>query len=388
MENADSAISNQNKKIYSKRTLRKLKRDVLLELEKSGFIVNKKKLEHDPSKENLRRLHRSAVEDLRKKYSKTLRKKEINLIKYIANGEDIVPEDIEPKLVYVDSDSKYWNLFNYIKIHWSIPISNGYGRRLCYIVFDENNNKIIGIFGLADPVFSMGIRDNYIGWNIEQKKTNMRKVMDGFVIGSVPPYNFILGGKLVASMLFSNNVRRDFYNKYEGTKSLISGKIHSGVLVSITTLSALGKSAIYDRLKLPSGQRYISTGYSQGWGEFHFNGSNYEQMKNLVLALSGSGRKKIEWGTGFRNKREVVNKALKLLGIPRGYSKHGVKREQFIIPLAKNYKEVLCKNSKPDYYDMSVEEISDYMKKRWILPRSCRKPEVRNWKKEEYLLWT
>lgn len=368
--------------------INRIRKNILTELKKSGFIINKEKLEYNPSKENLRKLHASAVKHMRDKYSKRLKKREKELIKYIADGSEVSPQDIQPKLVYVDSSSQYWDLFNYVKIHWSIPISSGYGRRLCYIVFDKNNNKIIGILGLSDPVFSIPQRDKIIGWSEEQKKVNISKVMDGFVIGAAPPYSMLLGGKLVASLLFSNQIREDFYKKYKGRKSLISGRIHSGDLVLITTASALGKSAMYDRIKLPNGQKFISIGYSTGYGEFHFNGNVYEDMKKLVFQYKPSSYKKKEWGTGFRNKREVVGKALTILGIPKSYCKHGVKRELFLIPLAKNFKNVLTKNNKPKYYDISVDEITNYMKKRWIVPRSQRRPCFKTWKSEEYLLWS
>lgn len=364
-----------------------LKNDIIRELKSSGFIVNKNILDHGSCKIDLRNLHRFAVENMRNKYRDKLENKENNLIKFIANGNEISPENIEPKLTLVNAKSKYWDLFNYIKIHWSIPISQGYGRRLRYVVFDKNTNKVMGILGLADPVFSIRKRDEIIGWNKEQKKANMSKVMDGFVIGSVPPYSMVLGGKLIASILFSNQVRKDFSNRYKGTTSLISRKVHSGDLVLITTLSALGKSAIYDRIKLPNGQKFISVGFSGGYGEFHFNGTTYENMKKLVLLNKPSSQKKKEWGTGFRNKREVVGKALSLLNISWTYSMHGVKREQFLIPLAKNYKEVLCKNTRPDYYDISIEEISQYMIKRWIVPRAKRKPSFKDWMNKKYLLW-
>jgi len=370
--------------------INKIRNDILTELEKSGFIINKKKLVHDSSsKQNLRLLHASAVKHMRDKYSKYLKEKEEKeLIEYIANGDEVSPQNIQPKLVYVDSSSKYWDLFNYVKIHWSVPISSGYGRRLCYVVFDEYNNKVMGILGLSDPVFSIPQRDKMIGWTEEQKKLNISKIMDGFVIGAVPPYTMLLGGKLVASLLFSNQIRRDFYRKYSGRKSLISGKIHSGDLVLITTLSALGKSAMYDRIKLPNGQKFISIGYSVGYGEFHFNGRIYENMKKIAYKYNFPSQKKKEWGTGFRNKREVVGKTLTILGIPKSYCKHGVKRELFLIPLAENFKDVLTKDEKPRYYDNSVNEISEYMKERWVIPRSKRRPSFKVWKNKEYLLWS
>jgi len=366
---------------------KKLKMDILSELEKSGFSVKKKELEHKTSKDDIRKLHRAAVENVRKKYKSSLVKNETQLIKFIANGTDIVPEDIKPKLIYVDANSEHWPLFNYIKIHWSVPISIGYGKRLCYIVFDDNTEKVIGIFGLQDPVFSIPQRDNYIGWSKEQKEKNMNMAMDGYVIGSVPPYNMILGGKLIASLLFSDKVRQDFKRKYKGTKSFILKREHPGDLVLITTLSALGKSTMYDRIRLPNEQRYISVGYSVGYGDFHFNGIIYKRMKELVKLQRPPSEKNADWGTGYRNRREVVHKALRLLNLDRNYIRHGVQRELFLIPLARNYKQVLINNSKPDYYNTSVQEITDFIKERWIIPRSKKNQDYKKWYNNEYLLW-
>ena len=375
------------KRTFPRKDVNALRKNILAKLKNSGFILDGNELSYTQTKDNIRALHEQSAIEMRKKYSRTLKQKETNLLKYIANGTDLVPEDIEPYLMYVDSSTQYWDLFNYIKIHWSIPISSGYGRRLCYIVFDKSNDKVIGILGLADPVFMIPARDDHIGWKKEEKNANISKIMDGYVIGAAPPYNMILGGKLVGSLLFSNQIRKDFMNKYTGTKSFISGKEHSGDLALISTLSALGKSAIYDRLKISDEQRFISCGYSKGWGEFQFNGEIYKDMLKLVRIYGIASEKSSNWGAGFRNKREVVQKSLRLLDIPNAYMKHGINREQFILPLAKNYKEVLTKGIKPNYYINSTEDISEFIKKRWILPRIERTPKYENWVRENYSLW-
>lgn len=376
-----------SKNVFGQLEPSSLKKAILEEIENCGFVINGNKLEHKGNKEDIRKLHQLAVQSQREKYKEKLRGKEPELLNYIANGKDIDPHEIKPELVYVDSKTEHWDLFRYIKLHWSIPISNGYGRRLCYVIFDKNNDKVIGILGLADPVYSTGIRDHHIGWNAENKKKQLKKVMDGFVIGAVPPYNQILGGKLVASLLCSNQVRNDFKNKYAKSLSYISKTKHTGELAIITTLSALGKSSLYDRISLPNGQKFISVGYSKGWGEFHFYGDTYNQMKELVSNQLGASKKHKNWGTGFKNKREVVEKTFKILGIPKGIGKHGINREQYVIPLAKNYREALQGKEEPEYYNLSTEDISEYMKNRWMIPRSKRKGGYKEWKKENYQLW-
>ncbi len=62
--------------------------------------------------------------------------------------------------------------------------------------------------------------------------------MDTFVLGAVPPYSFLLGGKLVAMLAASNEVRAAFGRKYSGAKSVISGEEFDGRLAMLTTMKA------------------------------------------------------------------------------------------------------------------------------------------------------
>jgi hypothetical protein len=70
---------------------------------------------------------------------------------------------VAPRLVEVLRDSDDELLFRYASLHWSIPTSSGYGRRLRFLVEDAHNGKLIGLFGLCDPVFSVAARDAWWG---------------------------------------------------------------------------------------------------------------------------------------------------------------------------------------------------------------------------------
>ena len=77
------------------------------------------------------------------------------LLVRFAAGSDVDPEKIVPRLVEVESNSQDELLFRYAKLHWSIPVSSGYGRRLRFLVVDEQNEKLMGVIGLGDPVFGL-----------------------------------------------------------------------------------------------------------------------------------------------------------------------------------------------------------------------------------------
>jgi hypothetical protein len=65
-------------------------------------------------------------------------------------------------------------------------------------------------------VFSVKARDEWVGWTVEKRRERLKHVMDAFILGAVPPYSYLLGGKLVAMLAASNEVRQAFREKYRG----------------------------------------------------------------------------------------------------------------------------------------------------------------------------
>jgi hypothetical protein len=305
---------------------------------------------------------------------------------FVADGSEVIPSEIKPQLIAIHSAEQSL-LFRWIKLHWSIPISAGYGRRLRYIVKDKSTDKVIGILGLADPVFALKDRDSYIGWNQKTKINNLKCIMDGFVIGAIPPYSNILGGKLIASLASSNRVYRDFKSKYYNTRALISGKRFKKNITLVTTTSAYGKSSMYDRIRIPDGSEYLHAGWTSGSGEFQFLNGTYQKLYELSSLLKVSGKKK-SWGTGVRNRRVVVRAALKSIGLSEDLLYHGIKREIFISPFGYNWREYITGEDKrlKLFRKNSVEDISDYMLSRWVVPRSERDASYKDFKKESYKL--
>ena len=367
-----------------------IKTKLISVLEKQGFNYNKGMIEiKGKSKRTLRRLNKTAVDHLLQKNKELIKRYDKEFIsKYIANGNEIDPISIRPKLVAFDSlDNEKNNLFNWVKLHWSIPISAGYGRRLRYLVFDDYNDKLVGIIGLADPVYALRDRDSYIGWDNKTKERNLRHIMDGFVIGAVPPYSLILGGKLIASLIASKQVSDDFYKKYKGQKSLISGREFNGKLIALTTSSAFGKSAMYDRIRIPNGPEFLHVGWSKGSGEFQFSNGEYKNLLSIAKRNKHDIEKNKLWGEGPRNKRVVIRSALKELGLSQKLLYHGIKRELFLVPLYKNWKEFLNDNTKKlKPIENNTEYISNYIINRWMVPRSERNKNYYTFNASSYSL--
>ena len=368
--------------------IKSVKKDVITSLEKQGFKYKDGKLRfYKPTKARLRKLNSLARKHLLTENDWLIKENEDDFIEnFVADGSEIMPSEIKPQLITVKSEEDAL-LFRWIKLHWSIPISAGYGRRLRYIIKDKSTGKVIGILGLADPVFALKDRDDYIGWDQETKINNLKCIMDGFVIGAIPPYSNLLGGKLVASLVSSERVYRDFRNKYYNTKALISGKIFKKNIAVVTTTSAYGKSSMYDRIRIPEGSEYLHAGWTRGSGEFQFLNGTYKKLYEISSLLKVSGKKK-SWGTGVRNRRVVVREALESMGLSKDLLYHGIKREIFISPFGQNWREYITGEDKrlKLFKRNKVEDISKYMLDRWVIPRSERDKSYTEFNREDYKL--
>jgi hypothetical protein len=317
-----------------------------------------------------------------------LRRREDHLLLRIANGSEVDVAAIRPRLIRVRADSDDELLFRYLRLHWSIPVSAGYGRRLRFLVVDDHNDKVIGLIGLGDPVYGLGPRDAWIGWNGEQKKNRLKCVMDAFVLGAVPPYSDLLCGKLVAMLVASDQVRGAFNRKYGGRSSRIAQERLDGRLALVTTTSALGRSSVYNRIKFNGESLFISLGFTKGSGEFHFSNGVYSDLWKYATRWCASTGKHEKWGDGFRNRREMIRCCLAKIGLSRELVYHGVQREIFVVPTAVNSRAFLCgRDDRLRWRTASVDELFEGFRNRWLLPRADRDQRYRSFERESYRLW-
>jgi len=371
----------------NKDTLHKL---ISRSLRAQGFCIRRNRILAPPSNDKIsvRQLHRLSVQHQIDLAEPALRSNESGLLSKIARGEEVAPEHIRPALVQIESDSFDSHLFRYTTLHWSIPISSGYGRRLRFLIIDRQNEKLIGILGLADPVFSQNSRDMWIGWSAEDRRERLQHVMEAFVLGAVPPYSMLLCGKLVAMLVASCEVREAFRKKYRDRRAQISGRQFDGRLALVTTTSALGRSSIYNRLKYDGRLLFESVGFTRGSGDFHFSNGLYHMISQYVNRYCEPTAKDERWGKGFRNRREVIRKCLAKVGLPNQWAFHGVQREVFVAPLARNARQFLRnEHSRLVWYHQSIEDLFNFFRERWLLPRAQWDKRYLEFCPESYRLW-
>ena len=348
------------------------------------------------SKESIRAMHSTQRQENLQRELAALSRKSGELLQHFADGCEVRPEAIDPELVLVKSGDLTGDLFRFAALLWSVPVSKGYGRRMRYLVRDRSNGKLIGIFGLTDPVFNLRVRDEWIGWDVEQRRAGLVHVMDAYTVGAVPPYSYLLGGKLVASLMGSAEVGEAFGNRYAETRGQISKQHKAARLVLVTVTSALGRSSLYNRLRLLSGPNetgcsrvlieLVLLGSTEGYGHFHLSDPLFRRLRQLVKYKGHGYADAYQYGQGPNWRIRVSRVGLAMLNLDPDLLRHGIAREVYAMPLATNCCDFLCGRVDEIRLDRpSVQEISSAALKRWVLPRAARRPEYSAFERTEIL---
>lgn len=309
------------------------------------------------------------------------------LLQHFASGAELVVERIRPRIELVRSGTWQGDLFRFASYYWRIPISEGYGRRLRFLVWDDHHQKLVGLFALGDAVFNLRARDDHIGWDHHRRVDAMVNLMDAYALGAVPPYNMLLGGKLVASLIRSQDVVAAFKAKYHGSVGVISGKTKHAKLVAVTTTSALGRSSIYNRLRIDGQAIFHPIGSTSGWGHFHISDDLFNDLRDYLRTVGHHYADSHGYGQGPNYKLRLIRKALGLLGLDPDMAKHGLTRQVFFCSLATNALQFLRGDHKRARYDglPTADQIAEAAKVRWVIPRAARMPEFRTWRSEQFL---
>jgi len=365
----------------------KLKRKIRAHFTRLGFTKGPDGtlVRPDNGKDSVRQLHRIQRDERVRSSNRLLTEFLSEALPYFADGSEINPAKIKLSLIRVEADTFESNLFRTASLTWSVPVSNGYGRRLRYLVWDEGHDRLAGIFALGDPVFNLSVRDNLIGWTASDRSSRLVNILDAYVLGAVPPYNMLLGGKAIACLVRSRNVYDDFARTYGSTTGIISGEDKHARLLAITTSSSMGRSSLYNRLKLDGVSYYNPIGYTVGWGHFHITDDLFTQMREYLRLSDHPYADHHRYGQGPNWRLRTIRAALGQLGINESVLRHGIQREVFFCPLANNAKKILATGKgRPDLSTLrTVDEISELARVRWIEPRAMRRNEYLLWKRDE-----
>jgi hypothetical protein len=348
--------------------------------EKDGHLVVS-----GEGKDVIRALHLAQREDRLRANKAFITAQWPKLKRHFASGTDIDATHITPQLELISSGTWQSDLFRLAALTWAVPVSNGFGRRLRYLVWDAHNKKLIGLIAIGDPVFNLTVRDKHIGWDLGGRTERLVNILDAYVLGAVPPYNMLLGGKLVASLIRTRDIYDDFTKAYGGTTGIISKKQKNARLLAITTSSSLGRSSVYNRLKLNKTQYLAPIGYTRGWGHFHIPDDLFAELRKYLRSIDHDYADKHRFGEGPNWRLRTTRAALSSLGFKADMLRHGVQREVFICELAKNARRILrTGKGRPNLKELlTAAEVGRLAVNRWMVSRAERRPDHKMWQAEQ-----
>jgi hypothetical protein len=306
---------------------------------------------------------------------------------YFASGSEVCVPRIAPELERVRQGTWQSELFRFASLLWQIPVSEGFGRRMRFLVWDQHNHKLLGLLALGDPVFNLRARDQLVGWSATERSKSLVNILDAYVMGAIPPYNQILAGKLVACLLKTSDMVRYFKESYGDTVGVISKEKKRARLAMITTTSALGRSSVYNRLRIDGEQYLESIGFTTGFGHFHIPDDLFEEMRAFLRKRRDPYASNHRFGQGPSWRMRAIRKAISSLGMNPGLIQHGFQREVFICRTASNALDVLAGRAKrPNFSQLkSLSSVADACLARWVRPRAERDPRYREWNKSQVL---
>ena len=251
---------------------------------------------------------------------------------------------------------------------------NTYADKLTQLLATEKGRKAIYIALIAN-------RKRKIGSNM----------MDIIVCGSIPPYNELLGGKLISILACSPSVVRDYTQRYHNQVSEIASRMKGRrvirdsrlVYLGTTSLYAVGSSQ-YNRIKVPVADdaflEFRKMGITEGYGTVFFSKETTSLFSKLLMEQDGGKRINHVFGEGTSPRFRMISRGLSGIGIKAdAFLKHYSPRIVYSIDLAKNTNAFLLGiDNDVDYgYDLNnlaeverkTQELIDFWYTRWLQTR-------------------
>lgn len=216
-------------------------------------------------------------------------------------------------------------------------------------------------------------------------------MMDIIVCGSIPPYNELLGGKLVSILACSPTVIRDYTKKYEKQVSEIASRMKGKRVIRDSRLVYLGTTSLYsmgssqyNRIKVPLEDnhflQYRKMGITEGYGTVYFSKATTNLLSRILEIKDGGKRINHVFGEGTSPRFRIISRGLSELGISAtSFLQHYSPRIVYSINLANNTNDFLLGiDDEVDYgFDINnneevegkTKELIDYWYNRWLLMR-------------------
>lgn len=227
---------------------------------------------------------------------------------------------------------------------------------------------------------------------VANRKTKIgSNMMEIIVCGSIPPYNELLGGKLVSILACSPVVIRDYTERYANQVSEIASRMKGQEVVRDSRLAFLGTTSLYaigssqyNRINVPMADdfslKYKKMGITEGYGTVYFSKATTSAMMRVLELQDGGRRINNIFGEGTSPRFRLISRGLSSLGVKAdAFLQHYSPRIVYSIELARNTNEFLRGESDElDYpFDLqnhesvsaTTQEMIDFWYSRWLKTR-------------------
>jgi hypothetical protein len=222
---------------------------------------------------------------------------------------------------------------------------------------------------------------------VEVRKAGLSsQVADVSVCGAVAPYNGLLGGKLVALLMASEEVRHAYRNRYAGQVSIISSQMAGRALYrpaelkALTTTSLYGNgSSQYNRLKLRA-ENYPALDHDLAWqelaktagyGTIHLGPTTVRVLREVSERMHGARRINHRFGEGASPRLRQIREAVEALGInSTSVLHHATPRILYGCELHPGaIDELVGMNPPTEDYGQPASVIASLWRQRWLTGR-------------------
>ncbi len=286
--------------------------------------------------------------------------------------EDYLNIDVQVIPVEGEKNSNIWNILRKCisSAHWN-QSPGRFGR---FLIRDKNTMTYLGVISIGSDFISLGGRDKYIGWSMNDRMENHmlnHTCMGSSIVPTQPlGYNYT-GGKLI-SLLTASDIVENYWNEKYKEK-----------LVGVSTTSLYGGLSQYNRLKY-----WHKCDSTEGKIPIEPSEETYTIMKEWVKVEYPDDYHKMtthvdEGRIVSHTKPRIINFVNRQLGIKS--IENSFSRGVYFCHLYDNFKEFLTMKDKTlgkKSFNNSVKSLSSLWKERYA------KGRIENLKKENRISFT
>jgi hypothetical protein len=248
--------------------------------------------------------------------------------------------------------------------------------------------------GAGRAAFSKAVR-------LARSMTVGTEIADLTVCGAVPPYNALLGGKLVAMLAASPEVVLEYKRRYQSLPSIIASSMAGRAIVRPANLVFIGTTSLYgerpnqydrtsypcDIIGGPKGEsiryRYLTSherNRTSGVGTFQFGRDTKAAIEKYMSSTTNGRRVNNVFGEGTSPKLRSLRDGLNALGISsEEMLQHGIEKVVYGVTMVANTSRYLLRLDDAPRYLFSLDEaqastarIARHWFERWASDRMGR----------------